>query len=279
MTAEPAIRRERSGDDAIPTVDILGIQVSCGSLESTAERIAQWARGLQPERAHYACATSVHGVVTASRDPAFARILNQADVIAPDGMPLVWVGRIMGRRTMERMYGPRFMLRICDRCAPGTRHFFYGGEPGVADDLAKRLSARFAGVEVAGTYCPPFREISVAELDDIADLINRSGADVVWVGLSTPKQERWIDAIRDRLRVKVLVSVGAAFDYHTERLRSAPPLVQKAGLEWAYRLLQEPLRLWRRYAYNNPVFVGLVLKRLLGPRRGSDKAPGSSVAR
>lgn len=278
MTTEPASRRDEPDFDVVPKVEILGIGVSCCSLDSAAARIAGWAGGEHVGRARYACATSVHGVVTAARDASFATILNQADLVAPDGVPLVWVGRILGKRSMERMFGPELMLRICQKSPRGTRHFFYGGEPGVAEELGKRLSSRYPGVEVAGTYCPPFRALSPEEMKSIADTINRSRADIVWVGLSTPKQERWIGAICDALRVKVLVSVGAAFDYHTGRLRYAPSWAQRAGLEWAYRLIQEPRRLWRRYAYNNPVFVGLVLKQLLGIRRGPDKAPRSSVA-
>ncbi len=149
----------------------------------------------------------------------------------------------------------------------GVRHFFYGGAEGVADELAERLVAQFPGLEVVGTFCPPFRLLSDPELDDVARLIDSSGADIVWVGLSTPKQERWIAAIRQRLHVGVMISVGAAFDFHTDRIATAPAWMQWAGFEWLFRLTQEPKRLWRRYAINNPTFLALAVLQATGLRK------------
>jgi N-acetylglucosaminyldiphosphoundecaprenol N-acetyl-beta-D-mannosaminyltransferase len=168
---------------------------------------------------------------------------------------------------MTRVFGPDLMIEVCRRStqpANPLRHFFYGGSPGVAAELATRLTERFVGLAAVGCMSPPFRELAEDEVLAIADTINRSGADVVWVGLGTPKQERWAAAMRSRLHAKVLVTVGAAFDYHTGRLRRAPPLMQRAGLEWAYRLAQQPGRLWRRYLINNPLFVVLAAAELLG---------------
>ncbi|HEX9581927.1 MAG TPA: WecB/TagA/CpsF family glycosyltransferase [Gemmatimonadales bacterium] len=207
----------------------------------------------------------MHGLVEGRRDAAFRRILNRAAMVLPDGMPMVWFGRLAGRRGMCRVYGPGFMELVCRESATvAIRHFFYGGAPGVADELARRAAARFPGLQVAGTHCPPFRPLTERELDEVAAQINGAQADIVWVGLSTPKQEHWMDLARSRLGARVLISVGAAFDYHTDRLRKAPGAVQAAGLEWAYRLMQEPGRLWRRYAVNNPRFLYFAALQLSG---------------
>ena len=219
----------------------------------------------------YACATSVHGLIEASHDPEFRKILNTAAFVTADGVPLVWFGRLSGHRSMERVYGPTLMKRVCARAAEtGVRHFFYGGAPGVADDLARTMVREFPGLEVAGTYCPPFRKLSEAEMDEVAEIINESKADLVWVGLSTPKQERWIHSIRTRLRAKMLVSVGAAFDFHTGRVIQAPEWMRPTGLEWLFRLVQEPRRLGRRYAYNNPRFLWLAALQLAGIKKFKD---------
>lgn len=252
-------------DRAFPTVPIAGVAVAITTVDRATEAILDAATGPRVGRPRYVCATSVHGLIEASRDPSYLRVLNDAWLIAPDGMPLVVVGRMRGRREMQRVFGPALTLSVCEASAAfPIRHFFYGGAPGVAEELAASLSTRFPGLQVAGVHCPPFRPLTSDELDAVADEINDSDADIVWVGLSTPKQERWIAAIRDRLKAKVMLSVGAAFDYHTGRLKPAPSWMQGASLEWLYRLIQEPRRLWRRYAYNNPMFIYLILKETLG---------------
>jgi N-acetylglucosaminyldiphosphoundecaprenol N-acetyl-beta-D-mannosaminyltransferase len=264
------VRTQPSEGTGVPTVTLLGVAVSVESADGTAGRIVREAAGHNPtDGLRYVCATSVHGLVEASRDPDFRRILNEAWIITPDGMPLVWLGRRLGARAMERVYGPTLMLRVCELSAPlGLRHFFYGGAPGVADDLARRLTTRFPGLVSVGTHCPPFRPLTRQEMDDATRVINESGADIVWVGLGTPRQERWADAARGRLEAKVAVTVGAAFDFHTERVRQAPRWMQRRGLEWLFRITQEPGRLLRRYASNNPRFVYLAARQLFaaGPK-------------
>ena len=250
-------------------VNILGVRVGTGSLPSVARDIARWAMGsVEGAAPRYVCATSVHGLVEAARDASFKTILNRAAWVAPDGMPLVWFGRLRGVRGMTRVYGPDLMRAVC-RLTHGRpiAHFFYGGSPGVAEELVRRLRQDFPRLRVAGVHCPPFRPLSEEELGEVAALINASGADIVWVGLSTPKQERWIASVLELVRAKVLVSVGAAFDFHAGRVRQAPRWVQRAGLEWLFRLSQEPRRLWRRYARNNPMFVWLALLQLAGLRK------------
>jgi N-acetylglucosaminyldiphosphoundecaprenol N-acetyl-beta-D-mannosaminyltransferase len=210
----------------------------------------------------------VHGVVEAWRDPAFRDVLNGADLVTADGVPLVFMGRLRGHDGMERVYGPTLMLRVCEGSAgTGLRHYFYGGVDGVAEQLARNLEARFPGLSVAGWYSPPFQPLTDAEEAEVSARINRSSANIVWVGLSTPKQERWAARMRTRLRANVVITVGAAFDFHTGRVRQAPAVMQRLGLEWLFRLIQEPRRLWPRYLRNNPLFLILATLELMGIRR------------
>jgi N-acetylglucosaminyldiphosphoundecaprenol N-acetyl-beta-D-mannosaminyltransferase len=196
------------------------------------------------------------------RDPELLEIHNRAGMVTPDGMPLVWAARYAGCRETGRVYGPDLMLATCERAAQeGWRSYFYGGAPGVADELAARLQDRFPGMPVVGTFSPPFRPLTAEESAEIVSRINDSGADLVWVGLSTPKQERWMAAHRDDLRAAVLLGVGAAFDFHAGRVRQAPSWMQRSGLEWVFRLAVEPRRLWRRYLRNNPAFVARIVRR------------------
>jgi len=172
---------------------------------------------------------------------------------------------------MERVCGPSLMLRVCQASAAlPIRHFFYGGVPGVGERLAATLRGRFAGLQVAGWYCPPFRSLTEVEKRDVAARINSAQTDIVWVGLGTPKQERWAAEMRSRLAARVIITVGAAFDFHTGRVKRAPSFLQSAGLEWAFRLWQEPRRLWKRYVYNNPVFLWLALLQLAGLRKAAN---------
>jgi N-acetylglucosaminyldiphosphoundecaprenol N-acetyl-beta-D-mannosaminyltransferase len=179
-------------------------------------------------------------------------------------MPLVWLSRLAGNRQVGRVYGPDLLLACCESAREPRRHFFYGGAAGVPERLVARLRQRFPGLDVAGTISPPFRALTQAESQAIVQDINRTSPDIVWVGLSTPKQERWMAAQRDRLEAPVLIGVGAAFDFHAGLKRQAPPWMQRNGLEWLFRLLTEPRRLWRRYLLNNPLFVWRVLLQRLG---------------
>jgi len=217
-----------------------------------------WIRNRTP---HYVCVTGVHGVMESQRDGELRSIHERAGLVTPDGMPLVWLAHLDGRANVERVYGPDLMLACCARSIEtGASHYFYGGAPGVADLLARRLSERFPGLAVAGSVCPPFRPLTPEEDEQIVDDINRANPDIVWVGLSTPKQERWMAAHVGRLRAPVLVGVGAAFDFHAGIKRQAPPWMQRSGLEWSFRLATEPRRLWRRYLVNNPSFVWQVAR-------------------
>jgi N-acetylglucosaminyldiphosphoundecaprenol N-acetyl-beta-D-mannosaminyltransferase len=179
-----------------------------------------------------------------------------------------WLGRRHGFEMRRRVYGPELMTTFCEQTATkGYRHFFYGGAPGVAEDLALRFVSRFSGVAVAGTYSPPFRALSPEEDCEVVAAINRSQADIVWVGLGTPKQERWMFEHRARLNVPVLVGVGAAFDLHAGRLKQAPAWMREHGLEWSFRLMAEPRRLWRRYLIYGSEFVFYIALEMLGLRK------------
>ncbi len=244
---------------------VLGVRVDAVQIPDVAVSMEQWiaARG----GCRYVAVTGMHGVTEAQHDAALKSILNAADLVVPDGMPLVWLGRMRGHALRRRVYGPELMLTFCEHSARrGYRHFFYGGAPGVAEQLAENLARRFPGLQVAGAYCPPFRALTAEEEAEVLGRIHAAAPDVLWVGLSTPKQEQWMHAFCSRLRVPVLVGVGAAFDVNSGRHRQAPRWMQEHGLEWLFRLLQEPRRLWRRYLLRGSEFIFLVALELFGLR-------------
>lgn len=245
-----------------PSVTILGVEVSAIDLRMALETIERWIVRREP---NYVCVSGVHGVMESQRDPALKVIHNKAGLVTPDGMPLVWISRWKGQSHVRRVYGPDLMLQLCERSvARGYRHFLYGGADGVAELLADSLVRRFPGLEIAGTHCPPFRLLTQDEDDAVTNMIRSADPDIVWVGLSTPKQERWMHAHARLLGGPVLIGVGAAFDFHAGIKRQAPRWMQHSGLEWLFRLGSEPRRLGRRYLVNNPLFVWKVLLDELG---------------
>jgi N-acetylglucosaminyldiphosphoundecaprenol N-acetyl-beta-D-mannosaminyltransferase len=249
----------RAAPGSIPRVDVLGVGISAIDMGQAVAEITRW---LEDGERHYVCVTGVHGVMEAQRDPELRRIHNASGLTTPDGMPMVWAGHRAGVSHMRRVYGPDLMLEVCALAAErGWSSFFYGGGDGVAEQLTEQVTARFPGLRVAGTWSPPFRLLTPEEDQAVVERINRSRADLVWVGLSTPKQERWMAAHVGRLDAKALLGVGAAFDIHAGLLAQAPAWVQRSGLEWLYRLGREPRRLWRRYLRNNPRFVVEILRR------------------
>ncbi|MBC7265043.1 MAG: WecB/TagA/CpsF family glycosyltransferase [Chloroflexi bacterium] len=248
-------------------VNILGVSISAINMALALETIEGWIARREP---HYVCVTSVHGVMESQRDDVLRRIHNAAGLVTPDGMPLVWLSRLMGFWHVERVYGPDLMLALCKRSVTnGYRHFFYGGAQGVPNQLAVTLQRRFPGLRVVGTHSPPFHPVTPEEDAQAVQMINAADPDVVWIGLGTPKQERWMAEHRGCLAPPVLIGVGAAFDFLTGRRPQAPRWMQCAGLEWLFRLLSEPRRLWRRYLINNPLFLLLVLMQALGLRHYS----------
>jgi N-acetylglucosaminyldiphosphoundecaprenol N-acetyl-beta-D-mannosaminyltransferase len=244
---------------ALPRVDVLGVGISAIDMTCALGEIERWIRD---DEQHYVCVTGVHGVMESQSDHGLREIHNRSGLTTPDGMPMVWASRWAGARNVQRVYGPDLMLAVCERSvAAGWRHYFYGGGEGVADELAASLTERFPGLVVVGTHTPPFRPLTDGEDEDVVAAINGARPDIVWVGLSTPKQEHWMSAHVERLHAAALVGVGAAFDIHAGRVSQAPGWMQRSGLEWCYRLSREPRRLWRRYVYNNPRFVAAVIRR------------------
>lgn len=245
----------------VTSFDVLGIGVSAVNMALALSTIEGWLNSRQP---NFVCVRDVHGVMASQRDEELFRIHQRAGLITPDGMPLVWLGRLRGFRDVDRVYGPELMVECCRHFAKrGCRHFFYGGREGVADRLADRLSDLVPGLRVVGTYTPPFRPLSEDEDRQVVDLINEASPDFVWVGLSTPKQEYWMADHVERLRGAVLLGVGAAFDFVSGEKRQAPRWMQRSGLEWCFRLATEPRRLGPRYLINNPLFIGAVMRQAL----------------
>ena len=235
------------------------------------ERTLDWMDDLvaHGERA-MVTAAAVHLVMVAREDRStFAAVTDPSTLAVPDGQPLVWALRALGHPEASRVYGPDLMAKHLERSTrTQTKHYLYGGRnQGALVQLVGELRRRFAGVQIVGGYSPPFRDLTAAEEAWVVEDINRSGADVVWVGTGQPKQERWMLAMRERLDAPILAGVGAAFDFHAGLVPQAPHWMQSGGLEWAYRLAHEPRRLWRRYARYNPLFVAVFARQLARQRR------------
>jgi len=261
---ERRILRPPAAPDA---VEVLGVPVSAVDYDG----VMGWMDGTVAARGRgYVCVAATHTVMVAQEDTETMDAVLGASLVVPDGQPLVWALRALGRPLPDRVYGPDLMLRHCERAAAkGTRIFLYGGRnQGALVQLTLNLRRKYPGLRVVGGCSPPFRDLGDSELDIVADEINRTDADVVWVGIGVPKQEKWMAAMRDRLDAPVLVGVGAAFDFHAGLVPQAPAWMQAAGLEWAFRLAQEPRRLWRRYLRYNPRFVAGFGAQWLRSRRG-----------
>src|SRR5271170_6666219 len=220
-----------------PEFRVLGVRVDAIQLPGAVAQIRRWIENRDCGK--YVAVTGMHGVAESRQDPRFREILNQAALVVPDGMPLVWLGRWHGHSLRRRVTGSELMLAFCCETGSGPRHFFYGGAPGVAEDLARQLHEKF-NITVAGTFTPPFRPLNQTEEMNLAVQVEAAAPDVLWVGLSTPTQERWMYDHRENLRVPVMLGVGAAFDMNSGRLKRAPEWMRDSGLEWFYRLLREP---------------------------------------
>src|SRR6266404_4160345 len=258
---------------------VLGVRVSALQIPDVVARMEEWISNRS--RCHTIAPTGMHGIVEAQHDPSFKEILKATDAVVPDGMPLVWLGRRKGHHLPRRVYGPDLVLEFCEKTAGrGYRHFFYGGEPGVPERLAESLKRRFPTIEVCGTFSPPMRPLDPEEDKEIVSMISRAAPDVLWVGLGTPKQERWMHEHRDQLQIPVMVSVGAAFDILSGRRNQAPRWMREHGLEWLLRLLQEPRRLWRRYLIYGTEFIAYLAAdglRLRDFRSGPEPQPMPSA--
>jgi N-acetylglucosaminyldiphosphoundecaprenol N-acetyl-beta-D-mannosaminyltransferase len=247
-----------------PRLNILGVHVSAINMCQALETIDGW---LARRESHYVCVTPAHVIMDCYWNPDLRSLFNASGLTTPDGMSIVWLLKLHGYRNVSRVYGADLMLEVCRISeAKQWRHFFYGGAPSVADALADRLLARFPHLQIAGIYSPPFRPLTDAENRAITERINASQADIVWIGISSPKQEQWMAAHSGTVGAPVMIGVGAAFDFLSGRKKQAPAWVQRAGLEWLFRLGSEPRRLWRRYS-QYPLFVLLVFFQAIGLMR------------
>jgi N-acetylglucosaminyldiphosphoundecaprenol N-acetyl-beta-D-mannosaminyltransferase len=249
----------------VPRANILGVGISVINMED-AVRLSDSL--IRSNGQGYVCATDVHTVIEAQSDAEFRDVLNGSFMTTPDGMPLVWVGRIQGHEKISRVYGPDFMLEMCRfSVSRGYRHFLYGGKPGIAKQLKEELVARFPGLQVVGCYSPPFRPLNSSEEAELESLVAKTSPDFFWVGLGSPKQERFMAKYCGKLDTKLMVGVGAAFDFHTGNVREAPMWLKNAGLQWLHRLIQEPKRLWKRYLTCVPYFMWNIGLQLVGIRK------------
>jgi N-acetylglucosaminyldiphosphoundecaprenol N-acetyl-beta-D-mannosaminyltransferase len=254
-----------------PTRELLGVEFALTDYDGALRRIEKMVDGAEQG---YLCLTSVHGLMESRRDLELAAVLNAATLNLPDGMPVVWALNLLseGKRMNDRVYGPTLMERTCVRVADsGTRIFLYGGhDENAMRELKTGLRRRAPAIQIAGDYSPPHRELTDEEEREVARRIDESGAEIVWCGISTPRQEKWVARMRPLVEAPVLVSVGAAFDFLAGRVSQAPSWMQRRGLEWAYRLSREPRRLAPRYLRSNPAFVAAVARQYARERRRSN---------
>jgi N-acetylglucosaminyldiphosphoundecaprenol N-acetyl-beta-D-mannosaminyltransferase len=265
LTSLPAV-----GDPAVPapaTQELLGVPLALTDYERTMDWMDA---AIAERRREYVCVAAVHTVMACAEDPELREAVLGSSLTVPDGQPLVWAMNALGHDLPSRVYGPELMARHCERSArTGARLFLYGGRnQGALVQLALNLRTQYPGLRIVGGYAPPFRPLDREEAAAVAGEINRSGADVVWVGIGVPKQEKWMAAMRARLDAPVLVGVGAAFDFHAGLTAQAPNWIQSLGLEWLFRLATEPRRLWKRYLRYNPRFVAGFLRQYVRHQRG-----------
>jgi N-acetylglucosaminyldiphosphoundecaprenol N-acetyl-beta-D-mannosaminyltransferase len=249
----------------IRTREILGVPIALTHYDQAMDVMDTM---IERREAGFVCAVPVHAIMVAHDDPEMYAALRQSTLSVPDGMPLVWAANLLGEHLPDRVYGPELMLRYNQRCVErGHRVWLYGGrDQGSLVQLALRMRRHHPGIKIVGGYSPPFRSLSEEEEDSIVEQINRDRPDVLWVGIGVPKQEKWMARMRERLEVPVMCGVGAAFDFHAGRISQAPRWMQERGLEWTYRIAQEPRRLLPRYLYFNPKFLASFTRQLLRER-------------
>ncbi|HEX3375908.1 MAG TPA: WecB/TagA/CpsF family glycosyltransferase [Candidatus Acidoferrales bacterium] len=257
----PASQQGFPSERPLPSFQVLGNRVHAIQMSDAVERMCCWIDEAQ-SKTRYVAVTGMHGIAESMQNSEFRQILNTAGLVVPDGMPLVWLGRLHGFPLRQRVCGPELMESFCQRTGSTYRHFFFGGTDGVAEKLAKTLRGKY-GIVVAGTYTPPFRALNDEEEKELNAIVKDTAPDILWVGLSTPKHEKWMYEHRHRLKVAVMLGVGAAFDMNSGGKRRAPEWMRSNGLEWLFRLISEPRRLWKRYLITIPRAVWFVCLELL----------------
>lgn len=254
--------------------NILGVMVSSINMNEAVRTIDSWIRNRSP---HYVTVTPAHSIMDAYQDLELRRIINHSGMTTPDGMSIVWILKLLGHSHTERVYGPDLMLELCRYgVSRKWRHFFLGGDVGVADALAQRLLNRYPALQVSGTYSPPFRNLTEVEQREIREIVDASNSDVLWIGLSSPKQEYWMAEHFEKIDVPVMIGVGAAFDFLSGNKPQAPRWIQRSGFEWLFRLITEPQRLWPRYR-QYPRFAFLVAAQLLGLKSYAEEESSNEV--
>lgn len=250
--------------DKLARQSILGVEINITNMPQVTATIHDWIVRRDP---HYVCVTPAHSIMDCHYNPSLLTVFNQSGLTTPDGMSVVWTLRLMGHQDVERVYGPDLMLALCKTSIEhGYHHYFYGGAQGVVEELSGRLNTIYPGLQVAGNYTPPFGEISPEEEQHIIEHIQAASPDILWVGLSSPRQEIWMAEHVNKLDVPVLIGVGAAFDFLSGRKPQAPKWIQRSGFEWLYRFIREPTRMWPRYS-RYPLFVLLLTAQFLGIRK------------
>jgi len=265
-TSLDQLRDDELNQERLQRANVLGVGVSAVNMASAVARIERWIERREP---NYVIAVPAHCIVECLKDDGLRQIYNRAGMVTPDGMPIAWILKLMGYRDVDRVYGPDLMLEVCERSvAPGYRHFLYGGwPPAVVEKLASKLRARFPGIQIVGTYAPPFRRVTPEEDREITHMINAARPDIVWIGLGAAKEEFWAASHVGRVVAPVLIGVGAAFDFHSGTKPQAPRWMMRAGLEWLFRVFTEPRRLAPRYLKDNPVFLWNILQQALGKQQ------------
>jgi N-acetylglucosaminyldiphosphoundecaprenol N-acetyl-beta-D-mannosaminyltransferase len=268
-TPLPSGERLVHGEDArlprpgqVRTREVLGVPLAMTTYDGAMDVMDGMVARREPG---YVCAVAVHAVTVAQRDPEMREALLGSTLTVPDGMPLVWASNLLGENLPHRVYGPELMRRYTRRCAEkGHRIWLYGGrDQGSLAQLALNLRRDYPGIRIVGGYSPPFRDLEPHEEDEVVAQVNADRPDVLWVGTGVPRQEKWMAGMRDRLEVPVMCAVGAAFDFHAGRISQAPAWMQDRGLEWTYRIAQEPRRLLPRYLYYNPAFLTAFSRQLV----------------
>jgi N-acetylglucosaminyldiphosphoundecaprenol N-acetyl-beta-D-mannosaminyltransferase len=251
----------------IEQANILGIGIDAVNMNST---IAEIKSALSHHRKGYICLCGVHGVTQAHVDPELFSAFTNALMVLPDGMPTVWVGRFQGHKQMKRVFGPDLMVEVMSRPEfTECTHFLFGGDYGVVEELSARLTASCPQARIVGAYTPPFRAMNEEEESKLREIVQACHPDIMWVGLSTPKQELFMARYLSLLDTTLMIGVGAAFLFHTGKIRDSPSWVKQIGLQWFHRLLQEPSRLWKRYLLANPKFIVKIILQFVGFKRYS----------
>lgn len=247
-------------------INILGIGISKIDMKLA---LSQMEKLILEKGKGYVCVCPNHTIMAGQKDPKLRKIVNSADMATPDGMSVVWASRLLGHREAKQVTGTDLMLAFSKLSSEkGYTHFYYGGANGVPEELAEKMTKKFPKLKIVGIYSPPFRDLTEEEDKAIVEMINNVKPDVVWVGLGMPKQELWIGDHLGLIDAPIMIGVGAAFDFISGNKKRAPKWMQKVGLEWLYRLLQEPKRLWRRNLYH-PIFFFNLLLQVLGIKKFS----------